>query len=237
MKKKKGLILDFTSLLDVILILLFMVIVNMGQVSHTANQQTEHALKEAVAQAAAYQASLNEAEAQLQGYEALAKEHQQLQNDYALLQDEYDYLKITSDFDETDISVYRAAIERMSKAVLILDTETDPASGNPAVTADIYLNTQADGTGSYMGSFRLLHDFSLTKEERERYSAQQVLEVTRTLSGALRGQEHEMVWFSIQYAYDDENISNSDLTIIKEAIHNLERNFSISCYVGEMKLF
>ena len=76
----------------------------------------------------------------------------------------------------------------------------------------------------------------MTKEERTRLIAEQVTEVTKVLSTVISDVDLEMMWFSVQYYYEDENFSNIDLEIINEAIKNIERIFSKSCYIEKIKL-
>ncbi|MCH5271749.1 MAG: hypothetical protein J1E83_13590 [Lachnospiraceae bacterium] len=218
--KKKELILDFTSLLDVIMILLFVVISNMNQASLAINEEAEMAVSEARSQ-----------------YADISSQLEELKNEYDILQNEYDYLKITTDYDADDVSVYEATIERMAKVVLICNTDENDLTGNYEVKINIYLDENINGESSFLESVIIEHDLNLSREEREKVNAEQVLNVTRVLSGALRDVDEEMIWVSVQYAYDDENFSNSDLRIIKESINNLERSFSKTCYIDEIKLY
>lgn len=242
--KKKELILDFTSLLDVILILLFIVIANMNQVSLSAGDELNARLSEADAHIQQLNEEREQLAAQLEAMQiseaenaALSQELQQLEQSYTALQDEYDHLKIITDYDEDDLSVYEAAIEKITRVVLICDTSLNAATGNQEVKVDIYLDSHGGGQQSYVDSVVIVHDFSLSKEERTRLSADQVVEMTKALSAALRDDQNKMAWFSIQYAYDDENFANSDLEIINKAMDNLEHSFAISCYAEEMKIY
>lgn len=242
--RRHGLILDFTSFLDVILILLFLVVAGMSGAALSAGEASEQALLAAEARLAeveaereALAAELAALSARAEDYEALAAELSALSERYAALQEEYDYLRITTDYDAEDISVYRAAIERMTKVALICETGRDEATGHPAVTVDVYRDSGQSGEGSYVDSITLLHDFSLSAEERARFRAEQVVEAARVLSRAIRDQEQPMVWFTIQYAYDDPNFSNQDLVILEEAISNLEHSFPVSCYAERIKLY
>lgn len=242
--KKRELVLDFTSLLDVILILLFIIITNMNQVSITAGEEAERALNNAktkITELAGVNeellAKLDEAGKKDIEHEALQAEIDELQAKYAELQDEYDYLKITTGYDAEDVSVYLAAIEKTTHVVLLCETGVNQITGNHEVKIDIYIETEDDGQPSYADSVVLVHDFSLSKQEREKFSADQVVEMTRALSAVLRGRKCEMAWVSIQYAYDDANFARSDLDIINKALENIERSFSIPCYAEELKMY
>ena len=249
--KKRELILDFTSLLDVIMILLFVVISNMSLVSANANaaakEETE-AAKEALAaeqfqteEAAEKIAELSEKLAELeevkQNNADLELELQVLLENHTALLEEYDYLKIITDFDASDTSAYGQVIKRMTKVLLLCETGRNEETGFPEVRVGIYRSGETAEEQTYVTSVVLLHDFSLTKEERAELTAEQVTEMTRALSGALRENSEAVVWCSVQYAYDDENFSHSDLEVIGEAIRNLERSFSKTCFMEKIKIY
>ncbi len=253
--KKRELILDFTSLLDVIIILLFIVVSNMSLVSMKTSEAAEE-------EANAAQKTL--AEVQLQAEEAVLKaeqleeelaakraEFEQLQQDYTdmdlelkvlvenhtALLEEYDYLKIITDFDASDTSAYEAVIKRMAKVLFLCETAVNEETGLQEVRIGIYRAAGAMEEKSYVTSVVLVHDFSLSKEARAELAANQVTELTKALSGALRESTEDVVWCTVQYAYDDENFSQSDLEIISEAIRNLERSFSKPCYMEKIKIY
>lgn len=253
--KKRELILDFTSLLDVIMILLFIIISNMNLASVSANAEAkaeteaaQSALAQEQADAEAAAEKINELEAALAEMMRQADELKQTNADtelelkvllenHAALLEEYDYLKIITDFDANDTTVYGQVIERMTKILLLCETGINPKTGLTEVTVGIYRTTGRQEEKSYVSSVVFVHDFSLTKQERAELAAQQVTELTKALSGALREQSEEVVWCSVQYAYDDESFSQSDLEIIDEAIRNLERSFSKTCFTEKIKIY
>lgn len=253
--KKRELILDFTSLLDVIMILLFIIISNMNLVSVNANEAAkaeaetaQSALAEEQEEAEAAAERIKELEAMLAETEQKAEELQQANADaelelkvllenHAALLEEYDYLKIITDFDANDTSAYGQVIERMAKIILLCDTERNHETGQTEVTVGIYRTADRQEEKSYVTSVVFLHDFTLTTQEREELAAHQITELTKALSGALRDCSEEVVWCSVQYAYDDESFSQSDLEIIDEAIRNLERSFSKSCFIEKIKIY
>ena len=242
--KKRELILDFTSLLDVIMILLFIIISNMNLVTQDASAAAKEELAAVKEQAEEAAGEIEELTEQLAEMEALKQEHADLElelkvllENHAALLEEYDYLKIITDFDAADTSVYGKVIERMTKIVLLCDTGKNEETGNQEVQVGIYLLSGNEEDKSYVTSVVLTHDFSLTKGERAELAAEQVTEMTKALSGALREGAEEVVWVSVQYAYDDENFSNSDLEIISESIGNLERSFSKTCFMEKIKIY
>lgn len=253
--KKRELILDFTSLLDVIMILLFVVISNMSLASASTNaaarEETE-AVKEALATEQLQTKEAAEKIAELTGEigeltEKLDAAEQKnadlelelnvlLENHTALLE-EYDYLKIITDFDASDTSVYGQVIERMTKVLLLCETGVNEETGHPEVRVGIYRSGGKEEEKTYVTSVVFTHDFSLPKEERAELAAEQVTELTKALSGALRANTEEVVWCTIQYAYDDVNFSQSDLEVVAEAIMNLERSFSKTCFMEKIKIY
>ena len=242
--KKRELMLDFTSLLDVILILLFIVIANMNQASLAVGEELTAQLTQADAKVQTLEDEREEIISQLEDMRineadnaALQQQLDQMEESYAALQEEYDHLKIITDYDEDDISVYQAAIEKTPRVVLMCDTALNSVTGNQEVTVDIYLDGGREGNQSYVSSVVLVHDFNLSGAERQRLWADQTVEMTMALSSALREDTGRMAWFSIQYHYDDRNIANSDIEIIKKAIENLEHSFGIPCYAEEMKIY
>lgn len=246
--KKRQLILDFTSLLDVIMILLFVVISNMSIASLKVNEEANQSAIEAGAQIDRLTGEKKELLLQLETAKEKGAEYEQaymeadsllneLKDKYAKLQEDYDYLKIVTDYDSDNTLVYEEALKRMAKIVLICETGADEATGKPFVEVKIYRSQAGADNQSNAESVKIVHDFSLSKEERAKYNAEQIIDVTKALSGVLRNEQNDIIWFSVQYEYDDENFSNTDLEIISKAVENLERSFSKACYVEEVKLY
>lgn len=249
--KKRELILDFTSLLDVIMILLFVVISNMSLASVSANaaakeeaEVAQETLETERMKAEKTEEKLAELTKKLEELETLEQNNTDLElelkvlieNHEALLE-EYEYLKIVTDFDASDTSVYGQVLERMTKVLLLCDTGRNEDTGNPEVCVGIYRSGGREEEKTYVTSVVLTHDFSLSGENRELLAAEQVTELTRALAGALRETTGEVVWCSVQYAYDDENFSQFDLDVICEAIGNLERSFSKTCFMEKIKIY
>ena len=242
--KKRELMLDFTSLLDVILILIFIVIANMNQASLAVGEELTAQLTQADARVQTLEDERGQLLFQLEEMRineadnaALQQQLEQMEESYAALQEEYDHLKIITDYDEDDLSVYQAAIEKTTRVVLMCDAELNNVTGNQEVTVDIYLDRGGEGNQSYVSSVVLVHDFNLSGAERQRLWADQTVDMTMALSAALRENTGRMAWLSIQYHYDDKNVANSDIEIIKKAIENLEHSFGIPCYAEEMKIY
>jgi hypothetical protein len=217
--KRRELMLDFTSLLDVIMILLFVVI---GNISQTTQAST-----------AASNAALEEAQTKV---EALTSENAELQEKYDALSDDYDYLKITSDYDANDTSVYKAAIEKTTKVILYCKASINIESQKPEVTVSISTANE-DEVETVNGKLKIEHDLSLPKAEREKRNSEYEIELTKLLAQSYKEDSNPLILFFIQYEYNDEDISYSDLEIIRKAIDNFSRNFSKSCCTEELKLY
>lgn len=242
--KKKELILDFTSLLDVIMILLFIVISNMNQASLSVSEEANRELLEAQSQIEELSDERNDLLLQIQStidkevsYADISFELEELKREYDNLYEDYEYLKITSNYDVDDMSVYESTLERITKVTFICNTEKNRETGNYEVKIDIYCDTDENDKQTFIDSIKIEHNLNLSKDERMRFNAEQVTELTRVLSQAFRNVDLKVIWFSIQYQYEDDNFSNLDLEIIKDSIGNLERSFSKSCYVDEIKLY
>ena len=249
--KKRQLILDFTSLLDVIMILLFIVLGNMSRLTTEAEEEAKAAVAESQIQVeqlseanAAMEAQIEELQGQIQKdaetENALAEAEKslaELEGKYNSLQEDYDYLKITTEFNAADTKVYEMVIERMTKLVVICEAAQNNENGNPQVELGIYVVDTNSEEQTYAGAVILEHDLSLTRDQRARVYANQVTEVTKAFADALRRDSHDIIWFSVQYAYDDANMSNVDLSVIQEAARNLERSFSKTCFVEKIKIY
>lgn len=243
MMKKRELILDFTSLLDVIMILLFVVIYNMNQASLSATEETGRALDEARSQVEALSDERDDLLAQVESilgrevnYGDIGLELEAMKQEYDALENEYDYLKTITDRNADDVSVFKATVERMAKVTLICTTEENEETDNYEVKVDIYLGTDPDDAQSLIDSVTIEHDLDLTRDERVKFNAEQVTKVTKVLENMLKDVDLKLLWFSIQYTYEDENFSNLDLEILNRSIRDLERVLSKSCYIDKVKL-
>ena len=249
--KKRQLILDFTSLLDVIMILLFIVLGNMSRLTTEAEEEAKAAVAESQIQVEQLSeeketmtAEIEELRSQIQqdaeAETALVEAEKalaELEGKYNSLQEDYDYLKITTEFNAEDTKVYEMVIERMTKLVVICEAVEDEKNKNPQVELGIYVVDTDSEEQTYAGAVYLEHDLSLLREERIRVYANQVTEVTKAFADALRKDSQDIIWFSVQYAYDDANVSNVDLSVIQEAARNLERSFSKTCFVEKIKIY
>jgi len=222
--KRRELVLDFTSLLDVILILLFIVTSGIGASVQADTEKAEQAVAEAQAQAEALEGERGE----------LSRELAELQEKYDQLAEDYDYLKITTQYDAGDTTVYQQAMGRVTQAVLDCRGEGDGQRGQAELGLYVAV-AGGDGRAVFAGRQALAHDFTLTTGQRAQLGAQQANELAKLLADTLRDDGAPVIWFTIQYRYDDADFTYSDLEIIRRAINIFEAAFDKPCYYSVLK--
>lgn len=205
--KKQNLILDFTSLLDVILILLFIVLANMNQSSLSAVEQAESSAQEAQSQV-----------------EILTQENQ-------VYQDSLERIQIEA---TENVDIYASVIDEMTKVNLICQTAINPETADPEVEIDIYVDMGSTGQKTLVACYVIAHESDLTATQRQILSANQTVELTQVLTGVLDDQESAFIWFMVQYDYEDALFTYSDLEILKSAMDNVELTLSVPCYLEKI---
>lgn len=220
MRKKRDLVLDFTSLLDVIMILLFVVICSMNHAAMEANENAKAANNK-----------LDYAKEQLEENEAVMEE---LKADNAALKSELMQFAINGEETSIDMAeAYGLAIDNTVKVVLECDTGMDIATNNHIVLIDARI--KGEDIETTHKELTIVHDFSLDKDERARFNARQVKNICDKLNEALSEVHAPLIWFMVEYEYKDENFSNADLEILREAIDDLSLMLDIRCQIEEIK--
>lgn len=220
MKKKSELLLDFTSLLDVIMIILFVVICNMNNAAMEANQSAEAANKELIL-----------AKEQLSDNESKLDE---LTGDNESLKEELAQFTINGENTSQDkAEAFGSAIDNTVKVMLKCKTGMDIDTNNHKVSIDVVI--KGKGSDTSRTEALIIHDFSLSREERAVFNATQVKNMTETLKDSLLGLDAPLIWFMIEYDYKDENFSNTDLEMINDAIDDLSLLLGITCQVEELR--
>lgn len=220
MKKKRDLMLDFTSLLDVIMILLFVVICGMNNSAIEANKKAE-----------SYGEELQNAKNEIIKSQAMVEELSESNDN---LSEELAQYTINGEATNKDkAEAYGTAIENTTKVMLKCETGMDIETNNHKVT----INVVAKGAGedTTKASLKIIHDFNLSKDERDEFNSKQVTEFKNGLLEALGKVDSPLIWFMIEYEYGDENFSNADILIIKEAIDDLALELGISCQIEEIR--
>ena len=210
--KKKDLVLDFTSLLDVIMIILFVVVSSMGQTALNAQAESEKEVSD-------LQEEVNQ----------LSTENNDLRNENALLSEK------AGESNVSDGDVLEALLKRTAKITLDCNTYVDEEkSDSNKVDITVYTGVGSDDQEND-GTISFSHNFNLSTEEREKKNADMQRDMLVKLKDVIEPLDVELVIISIQYKYDDLNFSQADLDNILAAISNLERELEITCFVNNIK--
>lgn len=218
MRKKKNLILDFTSLLDVIMILLFVVICNMNNASLEANENAKKS-----------QESLADAEMKL---EDMQDKLDALSADNEALNKELSEYQINSG-DPVSAEAYEAILDSTTKVIMKCETGMDTETNKHMVSIDIIIKN-GDETARQTTT-KIIHDFDLSRKERDEFNAKQIGSIKEELEKYLTYSDTGLIWVLIEYDYKDENFSNADLEIIRDAVEMIETDLNVTCYIEEMK--
>ncbi|MDE6026067.1 MAG: hypothetical protein K2G45_11520 [Lachnospiraceae bacterium] len=218
MRKKKNLILDFTSLLDVIMILLFVVICNMSNASLEANENAKKS-----------QESLADAETKLEDMQdkldALSADNEALKTELSGYQ--------INDGDSVSSEVYEAILVSTTKVIMKCETGMDTETNNHMVSIDIIIKNKDES--ARQTTAKIIHDFGLSRKERDAFNAKQIGSIKEELEKYLTYSDTKLIWVLIEYDYRDENFSNADLEIIHDAVEMLEAERNVTCYIEKMK--
>lgn len=227
--KKRDLVLDFTSLLDVIMIILFVVISNMGQASLDAKEVAQAKMEENIAM----QQDLND----------IRQELSNLQNEYSemIIANEklskennlYKAKDAQTDIDEAQL--YESLMDKAIKITLICKPYMNPdkSDGN-----EVEITIYSAETGDEQEALDIViftHNFDLTREERAVRNAEMQADMYRALEKIVKGKDLEFVLVTVEYIYNDKNFSQTDLNNILGAVDDIERNYAITCYIDKIK--
>lgn len=234
--KKKNIALDFTSLLDIIMILLFIVISTMGINTMNAKKDLEVAsAKKQAAEIELFQkveelSKLEKDAAALKAaYEEETAKAQELEYENHMLK----ALTFESNLDKTKL--YESLMRKSQKLTLICTPKRIEGEREAhEVQVQIYA-TQGGRDQEALSQVTIEHDFGLTREERLRKNSEMREFLYASLAEIVKSSEAELYLISIQYSYGDVNFSQTDLEIIEEAIKDIERRLNRSCYVEKLK--
>ncbi len=220
--KKRDLVLDFTSLLDVIMIILFVVISSMGQASFHAKEEAEKQIEDTKQSLKDLQNKYNEIDA---NNEELQKQIEELVKENNLYK--------TEDIDKG--LLYEKLMEESKKITLICTPyiNSNKSNGNE-VEVTLY-SSEMGGEQEALDIVVFTHNFNLTREERIVKNAEMQADMYRALENIIKGNDVGFVFITIEYTYGDKNFSQTDLNNIIKAVDDLERNYSITCYIDKVK--
>ena len=224
--KKRDLVLDFTSLLDVIMIILFVVISSMGQASFNAKEEAQKQMEEN----AGIQQELEIAQQSLQNlqyeYDEMGANNQELQKQVQELLKENNLYK-TEDIDKG--LLYESLMEKSKKITLIC---TPYINSNKSNSNEVEITVYSGESGAEQEALDIViftHNFDLTREERIAKNAEMQADMYSSLENLIKGNDLELIFITIEYTYGDKNFSQTDLNNIIKAVDDLERNYSITC--------
>lgn len=230
--KKRDLVLDFTSLLDVIMIILFVVISSMGQASFNAKEEAQKQMEEN----AGIQQELEIAQQSLQNlqseYDEMGANNQELQKQVQELLKENNLYK-TEDIDKG--LLYESLMEDSKKITLICTPYINSNKSNSNEVEITVYSGESGGEQEALDIVIFTHNFDLTREERITKNAEMQADMYRSLENLIKGNDLELIFITIEYTYGDKNFSQTDLNNIIKAVDDLERNYSITCYIDKVK--
>ena len=234
--KKKDLVLDFTSLLDVIMIILFVVISNMGQASLDAKEAAEAKMEENIG----IQQNLSDTQQTLSNlqndYNELIISNEKLQNqlDELLLENNL-YKAKAGKTDIEEKQLYESLMNQSKKITLICEPYINPnKSDENAVEITIYSAETGDEQKS-LDVVTFTHNFDLTRNERSIKNAEMQADMYRALEKIIKDNDLKFALITVEYMYNDKNFSQTDLNNIIGAVEDIERKYSITCYIDKIK--
>lgn len=233
---KKDLVLDFTSLLDVIMIILFVVISSMGQASFDAKEEAQAQIEEN----AGIQQERNDFQRALADlkneYEEMVANNEELQKQLEELSKENNLYKAKdARADVNKVQLYESLMEKSQKITLIC---TPYINSNKSDSNEVEITVYSGKPGDEQEAFDVVtftHNFNLTREERNIKNAEMQADMYRSLESVVKRNDLEFVLVTIEYAYGDKNFSQMDLNNIIRAVDDIERNYSIICYIDKVK--
>ena len=232
--------LDFTSLLDVIMILLFIVLASVGQRANI----TKDKLEEAQAYVSELEEKAEKHEEELRALELskedLAKENRELEaraeelsSRIEELSEEYEEYRALNGSSEDIGEVYERLLKNLKRVTMVCLPEEDPSSGLWKVTVVLYRET--DGGGTYRSdAFELIHNFDLDPEARRRFNAGQELAATGFLEESLRDLRDDVCLLTLQYPENSENFSSLDIDILEHAVANVAAGQGLTFYIERL---
>jgi len=216
MRRRQNIALDFTSLLDVILIILFIVIGSTNQASVEAGEASAQAIAEAQAQA-----------------EDLEQKNEQLHNELDEAIVELAMMKNEAEYNPGDAENTFDLIRGITKVVLDCSTSIDPTTKNSTATICISVIRNGGQEQTELETVSFLHDQSLSGTEREQVRSEQVQTLANVLINGLRQDALPVFWLTIQYDYDDAYFTYSDINVIQQAVDIARLQLEKTFYVDE----
>ena len=214
------------------MIILFVVISSMGQASFNAKEEAQKQMEEN----AGIQQELEIAQQSLQNlqyeYDEMGANNQELQKQVQELLKENNLYK-TEDIDKG--LLYESLMEKSKKITLIC---TPYINSNKSNSNEVEITVYSGESGAEQEALDIViftHNFDLTREERIAKNAEMQADMYSSLENLIKGNDLELIFITIEYTYGDKNFSQTDLNNIIKAVDDLERNYSITCYIDKVK--
>ena len=173
-----------------------------------------------------------------------------LQNDYneliisnEKLQNQLDELLLENNLykakaGKTDIEekqLYESLMNQSKKITLICEPYINPnKSDENAVEITIYSAETGDEQKA-LDVVTFTHNFDLTRNERSIKNAEMQADMYRALEKIIKDNDLKFALITIEYVYNDKNFSQTDLNNIIGAVEDIERKYSITCYIDKIK--
>lgn len=235
--KKRDIVLDFTSLLDVIMIILFLILAGLKQSADISDD----GLKDKEERITELESELDKANSTLESItselEKEISEKNDLISDYDDIKNEYDLLLAENgNSDIKDENLLEILLKKSDK--LIFNCSSYSKDNNPdEASVEIKIYYAENGKDpEEKNTVVFKHDFRLNSEERKKKNASMQSNLYKVLKDEIQSSDSECILASIQYSYNDKNISQSDLDIIYGALNDIETNESKKCFTEKVKL-
>ena len=234
---KRGNNLDFTPLLDVIMILLFVILAGIGRrAAVTRAELTEAEIR--IAELDESREALEESVGLLEESVALLEEQNRVMTEqFDEISQQYGDLRAITEYDRDHLYAYPAVLRRVTKLTLVCMPEEDIHTGDWSVHVDLYMDNDYDNDLVYLGTHTLIHDYELTQEQRRLLTARQELETTGFLSQYLEQDVTEYCYVTIQYPVNDAHFSSIDLDILEKSVNNTQSRLGLRCYIERAGIF
>ena len=240
---KRNILLDFTSLLDVIMIILFVVICKLGQASMEVNASAQEARAEAEAaqeQLEAARSSIEKLETRdtLQTQIIDELEARDVMQDSIIEELETENAELKAAAGEESFDRDKVLEELLSDSVslqlICASYEDEEKSASNLVNITIYKD-QGVGEMEAGRIVTFVHDFDLSPERRAVKNAQMQRELYEALYAVWKESEPDFLLITVEYNYHDPNFSKTDLDLINGAVEDLERECGVKCFINKVK--
>ena len=131
--------------------------------------------------------------------------------------------------------LYESLMEKSKKITLIC---TPYINSNKSNSNEVEITVYSGESGAEQEALDIViftHNFDLTREERIAKNAEMQADMYSSLENLIKGNDLELIFITIEYTYGDKNFSQTDLNNIIKAVDDLERNYSITCYIDKVK--